>query len=211
MSILVFGINHRSGPVSVLERVALPADEVPKAIGRLASRDNVREVMGRVPYRTPRIDQRLVLIVTHVDGLELPPGDQNGGQARLEILRDRALIRTLFTSGMRREEVSTLSRADVQDGHARQALITGKGSKERLVFFDEKALLAIRAYLDARGDRLQPLFLRHDLGRGKQPGPGGRRSTARLRRRGRARRKRRPLARAGGNRQSARRAVQPRG
>src|SRR5215218_6867568 len=45
MSILVLGINHRSGPVSVLERVALGADEVPKAIGRLASRDNVREVV----------------------------------------------------------------------------------------------------------------------------------------------------------------------
>ena len=45
MSILVIGINHRSGPVSVLERVALPTDEVPKAVGRLASRDNVREVV----------------------------------------------------------------------------------------------------------------------------------------------------------------------
>jgi site-specific recombinase XerD len=138
-------------------------------------RDNVREVMGRVPYRTPRIDQRLVLIVTHVDGIALPLDDRAGGQARLELLRDRALIRTLFTSGMRREEVASLSRADVQDGHARQALITGKGSKERNVFFDEQAMLAIRAYLDARGDKLAPLFLRHDLGRGKQPGPGGRR------------------------------------
>jgi glutamyl-tRNA reductase len=45
MSILVIGMNHRSGPVSVLERVSLPSDEVPKAIGRLASRDNVREVV----------------------------------------------------------------------------------------------------------------------------------------------------------------------
>jgi site-specific recombinase XerD len=138
-------------------------------------RDNVREVMGRVPYRTPRIDQRLVLIVTHVDGIPLPPGDEYGGQPRLELLRDRALIRTLFTSGMRREEVSSLSRADVQDGHARQALITGKGSKERIVFFDDQALAAIRAYLEARADRLAPLFLRHDLGRGRLPGPGGRR------------------------------------
>jgi site-specific recombinase XerD len=138
-------------------------------------RDNVREVMGRVPYRTPRIDQRLVLIVTHVDGLELPPADRAAGQARLELLRDRALIRTLFTSGMRREEVASLTRADVQDGHARQALITGKGSKERIVFFDDQALAAIRAYLEARADRLAPLFLRHDLGRGRQPGPGGRR------------------------------------
>jgi site-specific recombinase XerD len=138
-------------------------------------RDNVREVMGRVPYRTPRIDQRLVLIVTHVDGLELPPGDQYGGASRLELLRDRALIRTLFTTGMRREEAANLTRADVQDGHARQALITGKGSKERLVFFDDQALAAIRAYLEARADRLSPLFLRHDLGRGRQSGPGGRR------------------------------------
>src|SRR5581483_5661460 len=50
-----------------------------------------------------------------------------------------------------------------------------KGSKERLVFFDQPALQAVRAYLEARGDRHAPLFLRHDLGRGKLPGPGGRR------------------------------------
>jgi site-specific recombinase XerD len=138
-------------------------------------RDNVREVMGRASYRTPRIDQRLVLLVTHVDGLELPSPDQYGGQPRLELLRDRALIRTLFTTGMRREEVASLTRADVQDGNARQALVTGKGSKERVVFFDDQALAAIRAYLEARADRLVPLFLRHDLGRGRHPGPGGRR------------------------------------
>jgi glutamyl-tRNA reductase len=45
MSILVIGVNHRSGPLSVLERVTIPVDEVPKAVGRLASRDNVREVV----------------------------------------------------------------------------------------------------------------------------------------------------------------------
>jgi glutamyl-tRNA reductase len=45
MSILVIGINHRSGPLSVLERVALAGDEIPKAVERLAQRDNVREVV----------------------------------------------------------------------------------------------------------------------------------------------------------------------
>lgn len=44
MSILVIGVNHRSGPLSVLERVALSPDEVPKAVDALARRDNVREV-----------------------------------------------------------------------------------------------------------------------------------------------------------------------
>ena len=45
MSILVIGVNHRTGPLSVLERLALPADELPKAITAIAGRDNVREAV----------------------------------------------------------------------------------------------------------------------------------------------------------------------
>jgi glutamyl-tRNA reductase len=45
MSILVIGVNHRSGPLSVLERLTLSTDEVPKAVTSLARRDNVREVL----------------------------------------------------------------------------------------------------------------------------------------------------------------------
>ena len=45
MSILVIGVNHRSGPLSVLERVTLAGSEVPKAVGKLVKRDNLREVV----------------------------------------------------------------------------------------------------------------------------------------------------------------------
>lgn len=45
MSIVVIGVNHRSGPLSVLERVAMAADQIPKAVENLVSRDNVREVV----------------------------------------------------------------------------------------------------------------------------------------------------------------------
>ena len=44
MSILVIGVNHHSGPLSVLERVTLAPDEIPKAVDALVRRDNVREV-----------------------------------------------------------------------------------------------------------------------------------------------------------------------
>ncbi len=145
---------------------------LPETVSFEELRDNLREVLGRVPYKTPRIDDRLALIVTYVDGLELPPA-HGPGQARLELLRDRAMIRTLFATGMRREEVASLDRADLQDGRARQAIVTGKGHKERLVFFDDTALRAIRDYVEARGDTYSPLFLRHDKGRGR-PGAGGR-------------------------------------
>jgi glutamyl-tRNA reductase len=44
MSILVIGVNHRSGPLSVLERVSVAPDAVPKAVVNLVNRDNIREV-----------------------------------------------------------------------------------------------------------------------------------------------------------------------
>ena len=136
-------------------------------------RENARQVMGRGTYKTPRIDQRLPLIVTSVLSLPIPPPAERRGARRLEALRDRALIQTLFCTGMRREEVSRLDRADVQDGTSDRALITGKGDKDRIVFFDADTQAAIRAYLEARHDTLAPLFLRHDNHRGRTPGHGG--------------------------------------
>lgn len=45
MSILVIGVNRTSGPLSILERVAVPTDEISKAVENLAQRDSVREVV----------------------------------------------------------------------------------------------------------------------------------------------------------------------
>ena len=45
MSILVVGVNHRSGPLSLLERVTISPEHLPKAVAGLAQRDNVREAV----------------------------------------------------------------------------------------------------------------------------------------------------------------------
>src|ERR671923_223303 len=68
-------------------------------------RENVREVMGRGSYKSPRIDRRLPLLVTHVMETPIPTETERGGVKRLEALRDRALMLVLFCSGMRRAEV----------------------------------------------------------------------------------------------------------
>jgi glutamyl-tRNA reductase len=44
MSIVVIGVNHRTGPIALLERVAVPHDTLAKAITGLVSRTNIREV-----------------------------------------------------------------------------------------------------------------------------------------------------------------------
>ncbi len=45
MSILVVGVNHRSGPLALLERVAILPEHVGKAVTGLAKRDDVREAV----------------------------------------------------------------------------------------------------------------------------------------------------------------------
>jgi site-specific recombinase XerD len=146
----------------------------PQAASFEQQREAVRALVARGGYRTPRIDQGLPLVVAYVLELPLPPAGDEHRARRLELLRDRALLLTLYGTGLRRAEVAALNRRDLDDGWADRALIAGKGGKERVVFFDPDSLAAIRAYLAARADHFVPLFLRHDRGRG-QPGPGGER------------------------------------
>jgi integrase/recombinase XerD len=138
----------------------------PRAATYEQLREGLRAVIGRASYRTPRVDQGLPLVVTYALDLPLPAPTGHNDARRLELLRDRALLLTLYGTGLRRAEVAGLNRADVDDGWADRALVVGKGSKERVVFFDADSLAAIRTYLAARADRYAPLFLRHDKGRG---------------------------------------------
>jgi glutamyl-tRNA reductase len=45
MSLLVVGLSHRSAPVGVLERVALPAADADKVLGQLLEREHVTEAL----------------------------------------------------------------------------------------------------------------------------------------------------------------------
>ncbi|MEK7381676.1 MAG: site-specific tyrosine recombinase/integron integrase [Elusimicrobiota bacterium] len=73
--------------------------------------------------------------------------------------RDRALIELLYSSGLRRAEISTLNVGDV-DLLSGTVRVFGKGSKERIVPVGENALRCIRAYLRSRGgpNDGEPLF-----------------------------------------------------
>ncbi len=135
-------------------------------------RAHLRQVVATGSYKTPRVDRALPLVVVEAEKLPLPSPGPQGARERLELLRDRAILHTLFATGMRREEVSRLNREDVDDGWSGQALITGKGDKERVVFFTDEALASVRAYLDSRADRYAPLFLRQHRRRGRARASG---------------------------------------
>ena len=73
--------------------------------------------------------------------------------------RDAAIIALAYGAGLRRAELAGLDVADlVDDGDGITATIRGKGNKERLVYLDNGAALAVRDWLAARGSEPGPLF-----------------------------------------------------
>jgi site-specific recombinase XerD len=87
--------------------------------------------------------------------------------AKPEGLRDRAIMETLFSSGMRISELVALDveqlvplMQDRQETERTLELpIVGKGKHIRTIFISPRAGHWIRAYLASRGDDLKPLFI----------------------------------------------------
>jgi len=78
-------------------------------------------------------------------------------------LRDYALFELVYSSGLRRSEAAGMNIGDL-DLYSGFARVMGKGSRERLIPVGEKALNAIREYLETRPKPLAhglPLFLNH--------------------------------------------------
>ncbi|HLZ28471.1 MAG TPA: tyrosine-type recombinase/integrase, partial [Chloroflexota bacterium] len=156
---------------------------------------NATETLGKLYSRPARHDRRVPLLLAYADGLSEasaprktcsancraswsgrpcahPQRSARAQQGVLELLRNRALLHLLLSSGMRRAEVLSLNRDDIEEGWAQTASIIGKGSKQRTVFWDAETQVALRAYLEARADTYPPVFIRLDNHRGA-PGADG--------------------------------------
>ena len=76
-------------------------------------------------------------------------------------VRDLALVDLLATTGMR---VGELVQLDIEDVNLqeRECIVTGKGNKQRPVYFNARAKLHLQAYLDSRNDNCPALFVTLD-------------------------------------------------
>ena len=86
----------------------------------------------------------------------------------LRAFRDRAILETFFSTGLRLAEFCNLSRyADWKRG---EISVRGKGDKLRVVFIADSARKAIQEYIAKRGDAEEKLFISIDKS-GKVIGP----------------------------------------
>lgn len=131
-------------------------------------------------------DYRRIADVPSVTGHTLPAGRAIGPGSLGAMMRvcmedptpagarDAAIISMAYGAGLRRAESAGLDLADVlaDDGEGITLKVTGKRNKERLVYLDNGAALALRDWLAVRGDGDGPLFWRGRKGGHLERGQG---------------------------------------
>ena len=94
--------------------------------------------------------------------------------------RDRAILETLFSTGLRVAELAALNRDQVKIKEQTEDLeiaIIGKGDKIRTVYFSQRAVKALREYLNKRFDLDEALFINYRRGSEKKISDQSRRLT----------------------------------
>jgi site-specific recombinase XerD len=102
----------------------------------------------------PKIPERQIEIIEYKDLERLLEAPKGGD---LRSLRDRAILETLFSTGLRISELCGLNRyLDFERG---EISVRGKGDKLRVVFLSDRAQKAVKNYLDKRTDAEEALFV----------------------------------------------------
>lgn len=147
-----------------------PGFQLGKAQNRLRAAQGSRKT---IPYKHKRVDPEVPRIVTYYDNLPLPQGDDRTSLTqRLQILRARAIVHTLYASGGRVSEVASLTREMVLDGRLDEVHLIGKGGQPRVILLTTEAMDAIQAYTNERDDDYPALFISHGRGYGRSLGRG---------------------------------------
>jgi site-specific recombinase XerD len=131
--------------------------------------NDLAEIQGLIRHYTRRQGKRIINFDREAVEKVIAYCGQLSGD--LPALRDRAFVLTLADTGLRISEACALKRGDIDWLEAR-AVIIGKGDKQAVVRFSERAMQALREYHTACASiepntriplRSQPVFLRHDI------------------------------------------------
>lgn len=115
------------------------------------------KVMSPDKIELPKIAERQVKFLSgdQVDRLLNAPS-----LSKITGKRDKAILETLYSTGLRVSELVRLDKDKVDLGR-REFGVVGKGGKARVVFLSSRAAEWIDKYIKARKDHFKPLFIRH--------------------------------------------------
>ena len=100
--------------------------------------------------REPKMDKRIPMFLIEEDVIHLKISCQS--------LRERALLEFLYSTGCRVGEVEKLNIDDLKWENS-SAIVNGKGSKQREVYFTTECKVWLKKYLESREDTCKALFV----------------------------------------------------
>ena len=120
-----------------------------------------QEIKSMSPERIElaKVSERSLDLISHTELsrlLDSPKG------TNLKDLRDKAILELLFSTGLRVSELCSLT-SDI-DLRSDELSIRGKGGKVRVVFLSDDAKKYVKAYLSARKDMSDALFVQVNEG-----------------------------------------------
>ncbi|MDP2599691.1 MAG: tyrosine recombinase XerC [Deltaproteobacteria bacterium] len=115
-----------------------------------AMRQHVLDNNPAKAVRSPKIPKKLPQFLTLDEVMALLGAPKGDGSLTM---RDKAILELFYASGLRLSELVALNsdQIDLANGMVR---ILGKGNKERMVPVGQKAIDAIKNYMEARGNLL---------------------------------------------------------
>ena len=154
ISAVIGYLNFLDGQDQLPEKVQLGK------LQRQLTRRQVERNQAETVIDLDQARQAIPQIIQYYAELPLPPHNDIYNR-RLSLLRDRALVQTLYSTAARISEVVGLNRQNVNNGRSPYAAITGKGNKPRTIHIRDYAQQAMQAYLRERTDSNPALFASH--------------------------------------------------
>lgn len=124
-----------------------------RAFLKYLAREDIKS-MAPERIELAKVGERSLDLITHTELARLlksPSGNE------IKDLRDKAILELLFSTGLRVSELCSLN-SDI-DLSSAELSIRGKGGKVRVVFLSDDAKSAVAAYLKARKDMSDALFV----------------------------------------------------
>ena len=98
--------------------------------------------LTRIVY--PKLEKKLPKFIYYNDLLEIINESTKG----IDGVRDRLIIEMLYATGVRVSELVNIKYSDI-DYENRRIIVSGKGNKERIVYFGEYALDVLEEYINS--------------------------------------------------------------
>jgi integrase/recombinase XerC len=141
--------THRSASIS--RKIAAV-----RALYRYLERRKLVRSNPAAELRLPKVIRALPSFLEPEQMAEVVESPEHEGVAGL---RDRAILETLYGTGIRVSELRGISLEAIELGHEGELgnlRVVGKGDKERVVPLGSHAVLALRSYLPRRAELLRP-------------------------------------------------------